>query len=108
MKYIATMVLSGLVAGLAACSPTGSSEPVVPALAGVAEPMSAIQAADAAAMKADPRLVVVHKSESCGCCHLWVEHLERSGLKVAVCNASDLDGIKERVGVPPGMISCHT
>jgi hypothetical protein len=70
--------------------------------------MGAIQAADAAAMKADPRLIVVHKDESCGCCHLWVEHLQSSGLKVVVRDVSDLGGIKERVGVPYGMGSCHT
>lgn len=108
MKYIGTLVLSGLVAGLAACSPGGSSDSAAPALTEGAVPAAATQAADAAAMKADPRLVVVHKSETCGCCHLWVEHLERSGFKTVVRNVSDLDGIKERVGVPPGMGSCHT
>lgn len=64
--------------------------------------------ADVAAMTADPRLVVVHKTESCGCCHLWVEHMEKNGFKVAVRNVTDVNAIKERVGVPDGMHSCHT
>lgn len=108
MKYMGTLVLSGLVAGLAACSPTGSTGPVASASAAAAATIEDTQAADAAAMKADPRLVVVHKSETCGCCHLWVDHLQRSGLKVVVRNVTDLGGIKERVGVPPAMGSCHT
>jgi hypothetical protein len=70
--------------------------------------VDATEAADVAAMAADPRLVVVHKTESCGCCHLWVEHMEKSGFKVTVRNVTDLGGIKERVGVPYGMGSCHT
>jgi hypothetical protein len=37
-----------------------------------------------------------------------VEHLQSSGLKVVVRDVSDLGGIKERVGVPYGMGSCHT
>jgi len=108
MRYIETLVLSGLVAGLAACSPTVSSDPVAHASAETREPTAATQAADAAAMAADSRLIVVHKTESCGCCHSWVEHLQRSGLKVVVRDVSDLGGIKERVGVPYGMGSCHT
>ncbi len=108
MRYFETLFLSGLVAGLVACSPTVSSDPVAPALAEAREPTAATQAADAAAMAADPQLIVVHKTESCGCCHSWVEHLQRSGLKVVVRDVSDLGGIKERVGVPYGMGSCHT
>jgi hypothetical protein len=52
--------------------------------------------------------VVVHKSESCGCCKLWVEHLSRAGFAVDVINESNLGPIKERVGVPYGKGSCHT
>jgi hypothetical protein len=108
MRSIEALFLSSLVAGLAACSPTGSPGSVAAVPSEAVEPMAATQAADAAAMAADPRLIVVHKSESCGCCHLWVKHLQGSGLKVVVRNVEDLGGIKERVGVPYGMGSCHT
>lgn len=108
MRYLGTLVLSGFVAGLAGCSSSVSSEPVAPAVAGAVEPMGATGAADAVAMKADPRLIVVHKSATCGCCHLWVEHVQSSGFKVVVRDVTDLGAIKERVGVPPGMGSCHT
>ncbi|HKE92802.1 MAG TPA: DUF411 domain-containing protein [Povalibacter sp.] len=54
------------------------------------------------------KLVVVHKSEGCGCCKLWVSHLEQAGFTVQVINEDNLAPIKERVGVPYGMGSCHT
>jgi hypothetical protein len=52
--------------------------------------------------------IVVHKSESCGCCKLWVSHLEHAGFAVEVVNESNLGPIKERVGIPYGKGSCHT
>lgn len=57
---------------------------------------------------ADLPLVVVHKSPSCGCCGLWVDHLEQAGFQVEVRNEDNLNPIKERVGVPFGKGSCHT
>lgn len=56
---------------------------------------------------AGPR-VVVHKNESCGCCKLWVQHLEKAGFSVQVIDEDNLGPIKERVGVPYGKGSCHT
>jgi hypothetical protein len=52
--------------------------------------------------------IVVHKSETCGCCKLWVTHLEKAGFNVEVVNSDNLAAIKERVGIPYGMGSCHT
>ncbi len=52
--------------------------------------------------------VVVHKSSTCGCCHLWVEHMRQNGFTVDVRDDGDLDAIKHRVGVPYGKGSCHT
>ena len=53
-------------------------------------------------------LVVVHKSASCGCCHLWVDHMRKAGFTVEVRDTDDLNTVKERVGVPLGKGSCHT
>ena len=53
-------------------------------------------------------LVTVHKTETCGCCKLWVEHLQQAGFAVQVHNLDDLAPIKERVGVPASLASCHT
>jgi len=52
--------------------------------------------------------VLVHKNASCGCCLLWVEHLREAGFTVEVRNVGDMGPVKERVGVPHGMGSCHT
>ncbi|MEF2155103.1 DUF411 domain-containing protein [Luteimonas sp. FXH3W] len=54
-----------------------------------------------------PRMVV-HKSASCGCCGLWVDHMRAAGFAVEVRNTDDLNPLKERVGVPYGKGSCHT
>ena len=52
--------------------------------------------------------VVVWKNESCGCCKLWVEHLEQAGFAVQVHDIDNMGPTKERVGIPVAMGSCHT
>lgn len=52
--------------------------------------------------------LVVHKNESCGCCRAWVHHMKLAGFPVDVRNESNMGPIKERVGIPAGMGSCHT
>jgi hypothetical protein len=59
------------------------------------------------AAKKGPR-IVVYKSESCGCCKLWVQHLLSNGFEAEVFNVDNLQPVKERVGVPFGKGSCHT
>jgi hypothetical protein len=50
----------------------------------------------------------VYKSATCGCCNAWVEHLKAAGFNVRVHDVDNLAAIKERVGIPYGMGSCHT
>ncbi|MGH8050876.1 MAG: DUF411 domain-containing protein [Arenimonas sp.] len=52
--------------------------------------------------------MTVYKSPTCGCCKLWVEHMEKSGFKVSVIETEDLNPIKLKLGVPAGLGSCHT
>lgn len=52
--------------------------------------------------------MVVHKTPTCGCCGEWVEHMRAAGFAVEVREANDLTPVKESVGVPYGMGSCHT
>lgn len=59
------------------------------------------------ARKALP-LMIVHKSPTCSCCGLWVEHMRAAGFEVEVSNSENLESIKQRVGVPAGKASCHT
>jgi hypothetical protein len=51
---------------------------------------------------------VVYKNASCGCCGSWVEHMKHHGFDLEVNNVDNLQPIKEEVGVPFGMGSCHT
>lgn len=52
--------------------------------------------------------VVVYKSPTCGCCTAWVEHLEKNGLSVEVHDRYDMDQVKDQLGVPERLRSCHT
>lgn len=53
-------------------------------------------------------LVVVNKDPFCGCCGAWAEHLEAAGFPVRVVETGDLAAVKERLGVPAALGSCHT
>jgi hypothetical protein len=55
-----------------------------------------------------PQIVRVSKTPTCGCCGLWVTHLEKAGFKTEVRNFDDLTPIKQRLGVPASLGSCHT
>lgn len=52
--------------------------------------------------------VTVYKSPTCGCCAAWVDHMEENGFAVTVEDVTDLDPVKERLGVPDRLSSCHT
>jgi hypothetical protein len=52
--------------------------------------------------------VVVHKDPSCGCCSGWAEHLRRAGFPIRLVEERDLDAVKQRLGVPADLTSCHT
>ncbi|HEY6641693.1 DUF411 domain-containing protein [Povalibacter sp.] len=52
--------------------------------------------------------ITVNKTPTCGCCGLWVAHLQKSGLQTQVKDFDDLTVIKERLGVPASLSSCHT
>ncbi len=59
---------------------------------------------------AEPQLptVEVWKTPTCGCCTVWVRHLEEAGLKVKVTEMDDLTPIRRQFRVPPELSSCHT
>jgi hypothetical protein len=54
-----------------------------------------------------PRLTV-YKSPTCGCCAKWVGHVRRGGFKVKIVEMSDVKPMKDRLGVPGDLVSCHT
>jgi hypothetical protein len=57
---------------------------------------------------ADAPSITVYKDPSCGCCTKWVEHLRAAGLRPAVHDRGDMDALKDSLGVPPSLRSCHT
>jgi hypothetical protein len=52
--------------------------------------------------------IEVYKSPTCGCCSMWVEHLQASGFEVTAEDVADLDAVKQMAGVPDHLIACHT
>ncbi len=51
--------------------------------------------------------VQVWKDPNCGCCQLWVEHLQASGFKVEVRDVGNT-AARKRLGMPEKLGSCHT
>jgi hypothetical protein len=52
--------------------------------------------------------VVVYKTETCGCCNGWVEHMRAAGFTVDARNVRDLISVKLDAGVPGPLVTCHT
>ena len=57
---------------------------------------------------AEPLLVTVYKTPTCGCCRAWVDHLRDAGFRVETVNRDDLTMVKSANGVPERLASCHT
>jgi len=58
--------------------------------------------------QSDATRVTVHKNPSCGCCLGWVQHIQRAGFVATVIDHRDMDAVKDRLGVPADLASCHT
>lgn len=52
--------------------------------------------------------VVVYKSPTCGCCKAWVKHLRDNGFEVEVHQRYNVEPVKDEMGVPKPLRSCHT
>lgn len=52
--------------------------------------------------------MVVYKNPNCGCCTKWAEQLDKQGFVTDVKPVANINAIKQEVGVPAGMSSCHT
>lgn len=57
---------------------------------------------------ADLPEVTVYKSPTCGCCAEWVTHLRDNGFPVNVEEEVNVQPVKQRLGVPRTLASCHT
>jgi hypothetical protein len=52
--------------------------------------------------------LLVHKTLTCGCCKMWVEHLKMNGLNANTQDHENLDEIKKMYDIKPQYRSCHT
>ncbi|WP_437882544.1 DUF411 domain-containing protein [Pseudomonas sp. LRF_L74] len=57
---------------------------------------------------AEPLAMDVHRDANCGGCKAWISHLEASGIRVNDHVEQDMSAVKQRLGVPPRLSSCHT
>lgn len=62
----------------------------------------------AASASPKPASITVYKDPSCGCCTKWVDHLRASGFAPEVHDRGDMDALKDSLGVPSELRSCHT
>ena len=77
------------------------------ALAGTSSLLVASRAL-AESTAAKPVDVTVYKSPSCGCCTKWVDHLKANkAFRVATRDVDDVDPVKDGLGIPPKLRSCH-
>lgn len=92
---------------LAACGGSEAPETAEAASAVAQSPASEAATLTDAQLAALPP-VVVYKSEFCGCCNGWVDHLREAGFEVEARNVQDLNSVKLDAGVPTDLASCHT
>ena len=52
--------------------------------------------------------MTVHKDPNCGCCTAWAGLAQQAGYEVERIDSADLGAIKDRLGVPDELWSCHT
>lgn len=52
--------------------------------------------------------IVVYKTKTCGCCHVYTRYLDKEKANVKVVDVDDLSVIKNQYDVPSNLESCHT
>jgi hypothetical protein len=62
----------------------------------------------AAAAVSDPDTMTIYMSPTCGCCAEWVDHVKAAGFKTVVHEDEDMETVKNSLGVPGDVRSCHT
>jgi hypothetical protein len=55
-----------------------------------------------------PTVITVYKSSTCGCCSKWVDHIRANGFSPVVHDHEEMEALKDEMGVPAGVRSCHT
>jgi len=52
--------------------------------------------------------MTVYRSPTCGCCGKWIEHVKQNHFVVKDIVSDDMQAIKQKLGVPEQLASCHT
>ena len=52
--------------------------------------------------------MTVYRDPNCGCCEAWARLAGEAGYAVGLVNHADMPGVKQRLGVPDELASCHT
>jgi len=53
-------------------------------------------------------ILLVHKTPTCGCCKMWMKHIEENGFTAYGQDHQNLMKIKEKYNIEPQYRSCHT
>jgi hypothetical protein len=79
------------------------------AAAGCATSVAATDSTAARAVPADGggTVVTVHRTETCGCCGEYEDHLREHGFEVVVELHDDATTLQDELGVPERLRSCH-
>ncbi len=68
----------------------------------------ALAAATSSFAHAAGTAITVYQDPNCGCCTGWVEHMRESGFDVTAIKTADMAAVKQKLGVPMELGSCHT
>lgn len=52
-------------------------------------------------------LVQVWRDPNCGCCHLWIPHLQAAGFEVQDNQVRSVNAWRRTLGIPADLLSCH-
>lgn len=110
LKGPAILVLAAVGSGLIVMSSPSEGPSQDSGTAAAPAVSSAIQTAQTLVgpPPSDDTVIEVFKSPSCGCCGAWVEHLREAGFTVEVRDIANMMAVKEELGLPGEMASCHT
>jgi hypothetical protein len=65
-------------------------------------------AGQAPLIRVGPTPITIYKSSTCGCCTKWVDHVRANDFAASVYDEEDMDRLKDKLGVPTEVRSCHT
>ncbi len=83
---------------LAGCSPSGGQKSA----------SSGDTSAGPTLPKTRKAAMTVYRDPSCGCCEAWARIAGDAGYQVALLDDNNMTAVKQRLGVPADLASCHT